>query len=314
MNSLTKTLVANAHLRSLIMSCGAVLAGLTASIVRGGVSIFPALLTLLFAMFLQTASNLRYGFYDMKYSSGENLGDHISADGRGIRSDRDRKMFLMKLGSNAFALLALTVGIPLFEFIGWIGIAYIVVINVLLYFNFAGPGALVRTPWGILITFALFGPVAVSGTALIQDYDNTYWTPIVVNSLISGFMAANAHISIMYSRFEEDFKNGKRTLTVSHGKTVTKVVYIVNAVAASALFCVRPYLLGFDNYWVFPIVALFFIATSIWEESLMSHSDRTSKMRLTKITMYQYVVVVAVLLAVVAYGMEDFKFNLIHLV
>lgn len=314
MNSLSKTLLANAHLRSLIMSCGAVLAGLTASIVRGGVSIFPAFLTLLFALFLQTASNLRYGYYDMKYSSGENLGSHAAADGRGIRSDRDKKMFLMKLGSNAFSILALTVGIPLFEFIGWIGIAYIVVINVLLYFNFAGPKALVRTPWGILVTFALFGPIAVSGTALIQDFDNTYWTPIVVNSFISGFMAANAHISIMYSRFEEDVKNGKRTLTVSNGKTVTRAVYLINAVLASVLFCVRPYLLGFDNFWVFPIVALFFIGTSIWESRLMTHNDQPSKMRLTQISMYQYVVVVAALLAVVVYGMEDFKFNLLHLV
>lgn len=314
MNSLSKTLLANAHLRSLLMSCGAVLAGLTASIVRGGVSIFPALLTLLFALFLQIAANFRYGFYDMKYSSGENIGGSMSANGRGVRGDKSRKMFLMKLASNAFSILALTVGVPLFEFIGWIGIAYIFVICGLLYFNFAGPKALVRTPWGILVTFAIFGPVAVSGTALIQDFNNTYYTPIVVNSLISGLMAANAHISIMYSRFEEDVKNGKQTLTVMRGKSVTRSVYLINAVVASALFCVRPYLLGFDNFWIFPLVALLFIASSVWEASLMSHTDRPSMMRLTRITMYQYIVVVAVLLMVVAYGMEEFKFNLIHLV
>lgn len=314
MNSLTKTLLANAHLRSLLMSCGAVLAGLTASIVRGGVSIFPALLTLLFALFLQTASNIRYGYYDLKYSSGENLGASSIPVGRNVRGDKERKLMIMKMASNAFSILALTVGIPLFEFIGWIGIAYIVVICGLLYFNFAGPKALVRTPWGILVTFVIFGPLAVSGTALIQDYNNTYWTPVVVNSLISGLMAANAHISIMYARFEEDVKNGKRTLTVRGGKSVTRVIYLVNAVVASALFCVRPYLLGFDNFWVFPIVALLFIGSSVWEASLMAHSDRLSMMRLTKITMYQYIVIVAVLLAVVAYGMEEFKFNLLHLV
>lgn len=314
MNSLSKTLLANAHLRSLLMSCGAVLAGLTASIVRGGVSIFPALLTLIFAVFLQIAANLRYGYFDMKYSSGENIGVSDAAIGRGVRSDKERKMFMMKLGSNAFSILTLTVGIPLFEFIGWIGIAYLVIICTLLYFNFAGPKALVRTPWGILVTFFIFGPIAVSGTALIQDFDNAYWTPIVVNSLISGFMAANAHISIMYSRFEEDVKNGKQTLTVLRGKSVTRTVYIVNAVIASALFCVRPYLLGFDNYWVFPLVAVCFIASSIWEMRLMTHTDRPSMIRLTRITMYQYILLVAVLLAVVAYGMDDFKFNLLHLV
>lgn len=314
MNSLSKTILTNAHLRSLLMSCGAVLAGLTASIVRGGVSLFPAFLTLLFAVFLQIAANFRYGFYDMKFSTGENFSGPTQFTGRGLRSDKERKMFLLKLGSNAFSILALTVGIPLFEFIGWIGIAYIVVICGLLYFNFAGPQALVRTPWGILVTFVIFGPIAVSGTALIQDYSNTYWTPIVVNSLISGLMAANAHISIMYSRFEEDVKNGKKTLTVSRGKSVTRAAYLINAVIASVLFCVRPYLLGFDNFWVFPLVALLFVASSIWEANLMSRTDRPSMMRLTRITMYQYIVLVAVLLMVVAYGMDDFTFNFLHLV
>lgn len=314
MNSLTKTLLANAHVRSLVMSCGAVLAGLTASIVRGGVSLFPAFLTLLFAIFLQIAANLRYGYYDLKYSSGENLGGAEINVGRFIRSGKEDKLRLMKIVSNAFSILALTVGVPLFEFIGWLGIAYIVIICILLYFNFAGPKALVRTPWGILVTFAIFGPLAVSGTALIQDYDNAYWTPIVVNSFISGFMAANAHISIMYSRFEEDVKNGKQTLTVRRGKSITRIFYLVNAVVASVLFCVRPYLLGFDNYWVFPLVALCFVGSSIWEARLMSRTDKPAMMRLTRITLWQYIVIVAVLLAVVAYGMEEFKFNLIHLV
>lgn len=314
MNSLTQTLMANAHLRSLLMSCGAVVAGLTASIVRGGVSVFPAVLTLLFAVFLQISANLRYGYYDMKYLSGENLGGPAPAVGRGVRSDRAQKMNITKIVSNAFAILALTVGVPLFEFIGWAGIVFIIVINILLYFNFAGPKALVRTPWGILVTFVLFGPVAVSGTAMIQDYNNHYWMPIAVNSLISGLMAVNAHIAIMYARFEEDMKNGKYTFTVSRGKNVTKVIYLVDALIVSALFIIRPYMLGFPNFWIFPVVAVCLIASSEWVCHLMSKSDRNSMRLISRVTMYQYIVLICVLLMVVAYGMEDFKFNLIHLV
>ena len=62
MNSLTRTLVYNAHPASLIIGIGAVMSGLTASVIRGGISVFPAIMTLLFMIFMQIASNLYHGY------------------------------------------------------------------------------------------------------------------------------------------------------------------------------------------------------------------------------------------------------------
>ena len=71
MNSITRTIVYNAHPASLIISTGAVMGGLTASVIRGGITIFPAIVTLLFALLLQISGNLYHGYLDRQFGAGE---------------------------------------------------------------------------------------------------------------------------------------------------------------------------------------------------------------------------------------------------
>lgn len=309
MNPLTRTILYNAHPSSLIISAGAVMGGLTASVIRGGISIFPAIMTLIFTLLLQTAANLYHGYFDLCYGAGENISGMGDRDSRASNSSR---VMLLRIVANGFGMLAITAGFSLFAFIGWIGVAYFVLILVLLYFYFAGPKPIVRTRWSIIFTFILFGPIAVSGTALIQNLHNPDWLPIVVYSLITGFLAANAHIAIQYMRYEEDIKNDKETIVTAKGGFFTRFVYLGNAAIVCIILVVRPSAVDFVSRWVGVVVGICLLLSSVWVFSMM-HRDPVKVSRMVRtVTMYQYVAVTLVLMAIVMSSVEKFNINIFH--
>lgn len=310
MNSLTRTIVYNAHPASLILSTGAVMAGLTASIIRGGITLFPAIMTLIFAWLLQISANLYHGFADLCYGAGENIAGMSDRDSRAFNSSR---IFLLKTVANGIGLLALTSGFALFSFVGWIGVGYVAVILLLMYFYFAGPKPIVRTKWSIFVTFLLFGPVAVSGTALVQNPESRVWLPVVVYSVINGLLASNAHIAIQYLRYEEDRINGKETLVTSKGGFFTRFVYLANALIVCAILIVRPSAVEFVSPWVGIIVAACLLVSTLWVFTMMHRDPTTVSRKVRTVTMYQYILVIVVLLCIVCYGFDDFKLNVIRL-
>ena len=309
MNALTRTIVYNMHPQSLIISAGAVMGGLTASVIRGGISVFPAIMTLLFAFLLQISANLYHGYLDLCYGAGENISGMTDRDSRAANSSR---VFILKIVANGFGILALTAGMTLFAFIGWIGLVYAVVIGLLLYLYFAGPKPIVRTRWSLLVTFLLFGPIAVSGTALIQNIESHNWLPVAVYSVINGLLAVNAHIAIQYMCYEEDKKNGKETLVTAKGGHFTRFVYLGSAIIICIILIVRPSAVDFVSHWVGIAVAICLLLSSVWVFSMM-HRNPVKVSRLVRtVTMYQYILVTLVLMAIVMCSVDSFNVNVFH--
>lgn len=310
MNSLTKTILYNAHPASLIISAGAVMGGLTASVIRGGITIFPAIMTLIFAFLLQISANLYHGYFDLRYGAGENISGMRDRDMRSLNTSRVQ---LLRIVANGFGILTVTAGLSLFSFIGWLGVGYFAMIVVLLYFYFAGPKPVMRTKWSIGFTFLLFGPICVSGTALIQNMHNNDWLPIIVYSLIIGLLAANAHIAVQYLRYEEDLINDKETLVTSKGG-LTRYVYLINAALVTAILIIRPTAVDFVTPWIGIIIGICLLVSSLWVFSHM-HKDPKSISRMVRtVTMYQYILVTLTLMCIVLYSVDHFKLNVIQLV
>ncbi|MDE6740717.1 MAG: prenyltransferase [Muribaculaceae bacterium] len=311
MNSLTRTIIYNAHPASLIISAGAVMGGLTAAVIRGGIAIFPAIMTLLFALLLQTSANLYHGYFDLCFGSGENISGMTDRDSR---SRKSAQVMLLKIVANGFGILTITAGISLFTFIGWLGTAYFAIILVLLYFYFAGPSPIIRTKWSVGFTFLFFGPICVSGTALIQNMHSNNWLPVIVYSVITGLLAVNAHIAVQYLRYSEDLMNCKETLVTYKEGSMARVVYLINAVLVTAILIIRPSAVEFVTPWVGIIIGVCLLISSIWVFTHM-HKDPITVSRLVRrVTMWQYIVVTVTLMAIVLYSMEDFKINVIKLI
>lgn len=311
MNSITRTIVYNAHPASLIISAGSVMGGLTASVIRGGISIFPAIMTLIFAFFLQLSANLYHGYFDLNFGAGENIG---GMNDRASRSFNSSRVQLLKIVANGFGVLTLTAGVSLLSFIGWVGVLYFVITSGLLFFYFAGPKPIVRTKWSVIFTFLFFGPIGVSGTALIQNMHDSNWLPIFVYSVIIGLLAVNAHIAVQYLRYEEDMVNNKETLVTSKGGNFTRFIYLGNAIIITAILIIRPAAVAYVSPWVGIIIGICLLATSVWVFSMMHKDPTTVSRKVRSVTLYQYVVVTLTLLGIVLYSLDDFKVYMIQLV
>lgn len=309
MNAITRTIVYNIHPQSLIISAGAVMGGLTASVIRGGISLFPAIMTLLFAMLLQVSANLYHGYFDLCFGAGENISGMGDRDSRAANSSR---VFILRIVANGFGILALTAGMSLFAFIGWLGVVYVAVIAVMLYLYFTGPKPIVRTQWSLLFTFLFFGPIAVSGTALIQNAESHDWLPVVVYSIINGVLAVNAHIAIQYLRYEEDKINGKETLVTVKGGSFTRFIYLGNAILVSVILLVRPSAVDFVARWVGISVAVCLFVSSVWVFSMMHRNPVKVSRMVRTITMYQYIFVTLVLMAIVMCSVDQFSIHIFH--
>ncbi len=309
MNPITRTIVYNMHPQSLIISAGAVMGGLTASVIRGGISLFPAIMTLLFAMLLQLSANLYHGYFDLCFGAGENISGMRDRDSRASNSSR---VTLLRIVANGIGILALTAGMTLFAFVGWIGMVYIAVIAVLLYFYFMGPRPIVRTKWSVLFTFLLFGPVAVSGTAVIQNVESNFWLPVIVYSVIIGLLAVNAHIAIQFMRYDEDRMNNKETLVTAKGGKFTRFVYFANDVIVSAILIIRPTAVDYVSPWVGIIIGICLLLSSIWVFTMMHREPSKVSRLIRSVTLYQYITVTLVLMVIVLYSVPQFQVHIFH--
>ncbi len=309
MNSITRTLIYNMHPTSLIISAGAVMGGLTASVIRGGISLFPAIMTLIFAMLLQLSANLYHGYFDRCYGAGENISGMQDRDSRAANSSR---ITLMRVVANGIGILALTAGMTLFAFVGWIGLIYVVVIAVMLYLYFMGPRPIVRTKWSILFTFLLFGPIAVSGTALIQNAESTNWLPVVTYSVINGLLAVNAHIAIQYMRYDEDRMNSKETLVTAKGGKFTRFVYLINDMIVSAILIIRPAAVEYVSPWVGIVIGVGLFISAIWVFGMMHKEPSQVSRMIRSVTLDQYVIVTVTLMVIVLYAIPKFHLHIFH--
>lgn len=296
--TITDRVIFNIHPTSLLLSVGAVFAGLAASVKRGGVAVSPAILTLLFAILFQISGNLHYGYNRVLRSIEENKAEQRGIDTVGFR-------ILMVL-SNAFFILAVSVGFPLLTYLRWWSLIYLAVVMALVYFYFGGPHPLVRTRWSTLVTFLLFGPVAVSGTALIQKTTLDNWTPIVAYSIISGVLAANANIALQFLRRIDDVKDGMTSLLNVRGTLMVRVMYMFDVLVACIIILLPYGAVGFGNNWFAILVAAFLFGTSLYVYGLMKKDTLEAALRIHKAVIWQYVAILILMLCMVFYSMDSF--------
>lgn len=309
MNKTTRSIIDAIHPATLILSVGAVMGGLTASVIRGGISVFPAIMTLIFAIFLQISANLYNSYFHLCRAAGENVG---WSGTHTLLTANTPNVSILRIVANSFAILAFTAGMSLFTFIGWIGMIYVVVITVLYYFYFMGPHPFVRTKWSILFTFIFFGPIAVSGTALIQNLTNPDWLPIAVYSVINGLLASNAHIAIQYLHYEKYIHNNIETLVTAKGGFFTRFVYLGNAAIVCAILIIRPSAVEYVSPWVGIVIGLILLLSSIWIFSMMHKNPVNISKYVRNLTLCQYIIVVIVLMAIVMYSIEKLRINVFH--
>lgn len=283
--------------------------GLTASIIRGGISVFPAIMTLLFAVLLQTSANLYHSYFFHCYAGGEKVKGLRTRD---LKVANSPNVAILRIVANSVAILAFTAGMSLFTFIGWIGMVYVVVITALYYIYFMGPHPLVRTQWSVVFTFIFFGPIAVSGTALIQNLTNPDWLPIAVYSVVNGLLAVNSHIAIQYLHYEEDKKEKIETLVTARGGFFTRFVYLGNAAIVCIILIVRPSAVDFVSPWVGVVIGSGVLLSSAWVFSMMHRNPVNVSKLIRSVTLWQYITVVVVLMAIVMYSVEELRIKVFH--
>lgn len=300
--TITQRIIFNIHPSSLLLSAGAVAAGLAASVIRGGVAAMPALLTLLFSMCFQISGNLYYGYHRVLRSIEDNKVEQRDIDVIGFR--------ILKVLSNAFFILAVTIAFPLFTYIGWWSLLYLLVVMEVVYLYFGGPYPLVRTRWSMLVTFLLFGPIAVSGTSFIQMTTFDDLTPIIVYSIISGVLAANANISLQFLRRIDDVRDGMTSLLAVRGSLMVRLIYMVDIVVACIIILLPMSAVGFANGWLTYLVALFLFGSGIYVYMLMKRDTLEDAFLIRKIAIWQYVAVIILMLCMVFYSDESYWLTL----
>ena len=219
---------------SLLMGIATVLAGTAAAGLHGNLEILPAILCMLFAVFAQGASNLAHRYMDYRTNSGENIDDNIPRE-----SDSGLSVgLILKEGYYSMMLLATMIGFAIATMTGWWAVVLALIIFIIGWATNAGP-MLVRTPWSLLSTFLLFGPIGVIGTSLVQSLheatDPLGWydlSPAVFIGCVMGLMATNCHLVYNFATYRSDLRNSKRTFSIVFGRKAARILFIIIGLSA----------------------------------------------------------------------------------
>lgn len=215
---------------SLMMGVGAVFAGTACAALRGNTEYLPATLCLLFVLFAQLGANFYYQHYDDKYNLGSAIDSQISS-----QESLSTRFSMQKEASSGLLMVALMIGATLAAMAGWWVIVVGAFILVTGWLSCAGSMPLLRTPFGPICSFILFGPVAVVSTSLIQSMHEAEqpvnWfdiTPALYMSIVIGLMCVNCTLMYAYSTYVKDLRNAKASFATKFGRKVTRICYLVN--------------------------------------------------------------------------------------
>lgn len=222
---------------TLFMGAATVISGTAAAALHGNLELLPAILCLIFAIFAQTAANIAHRYIDECRNAGENIDDKIS----GTSESGLPTSLILKEGFMSATFLAGMIGCSIATMTGWWAFAWGLLIFVLAWAAYTGP-TLIKTPWGLLITFILFGPLGVIGTSLVQSLHEATnplgWydlSPALYLSGVVGLMAVNCHLTYNFSSYHQDQRNQKRTFSIVFGRKSTRVLFLANSLIWFAL-------------------------------------------------------------------------------
>ena len=117
-----------------------------------------------------------------------------------------------------------------------------------------GPRPISYTPFGDLVVWLFFGPVAVCGSYYLQTL--TVSTGVLVAATMVGLPAAAVLVVNNYRDLEPDAKVGKRTLAVCLGRTFSRWEYALLMLAPFALLVVLDACTGLGRALLLPLLVL----------------------------------------------------------
>lgn len=223
-----------ANLPTLMLGVGSVLAGTGAAAIRGNMDILAASICLLFVVFAQLAAN--FGHYYLEV-------------GRYYDNLPRPKLRECKWYGNLFAvrvfreasfvsmIMVGMLGLTIMTMAGspwWVLISGIIVagVNLLLLL---GKRPLFGTPWAVVCTWIVFGPVGVLCTSLLQVQHKapTLWSYFDISTGIflgpaMGLLACNAYLIYAYFANVVDPGHNPRSITHKIGMKGVQWLYFIN--------------------------------------------------------------------------------------
>lgn len=257
--SVPALLVKGAAPEMLMISVATVAGGTAAATLRGNLEVFPATLCLIFALLTQVAAT--YWHFYVKARSYDDSNELVDAE-----FSRLPKTSVLREAALGVGILAVTVALALIAMGGIWTLVLGAVLVVVIFFTFGGRRPLSDTPWGVLSTFLLFGPVGVTGTCLLQSCHeagsllNFYdIEPALYISAVMGLMAVNCGLFHGVAHIEVDEVIEKKTFPSFFGMRITKVLFIANGflwTAICAWLCRVQHLEEWYFYMIVPVATL----------------------------------------------------------
>lgn len=240
------------RLRTLPVSISGVIAGTGCAIMCGSFKLVPALLSLVFAILAQIASNFGNEYYDFK-----NGVDRKGRDGfrRGVTEGEISPKAMKRATYTTLALAAVVGCLMLIYGPWWLVIVGVLIILFALAYS-AGPYPLSHHGLGDLAVILFFGIVPVSFTCYLQTGT---WECINISlptSVAVGLLAANVLVVNNYRDMEDDALVGKRTTVVIFGRKCMSTVYLLSGVAGMAIMVPVWYVLPL---WLLPVPLVYLL-------------------------------------------------------
>lgn len=235
---------------SLLIGVSSVVAGTAAATGFGRPNLLTALFCLIFAVSGQIAATLMGRYFDEKNHCGRNEAEGLE------KYSFEPLAGVLKEGMEAFTLLAATAGLYLLAVSGWWTIVVAVMLAMLVYAVNVGGNPLAKSPFYLLVSFLIYGPIAVFGTAFTQESVNSTIFMALHNDgaefMLSGIMGLQAvNVHLIYSLWEDKIYKGcpRHAFLVRFGKKATIAFYIVNGLAVAGLMAVSPFVSPLAPTW-----------------------------------------------------------------
>lgn len=232
------------RLRTLPVSTSGVIAGAAFGLMGRCFSWAPVVISLIFAILAQVASNFANEYFDFK----DGL-DRPGREGprRGV-TEGDISPEAMKKAVIVTLAAACASGLALIWWGGWwlVLIGILIALGVFAYS--AGPYPLSRHGLGEIAVVFFFGIIPVNFVYYLQSANVGSWgewfpgnhfdLTVFIGSLAIGLMGANVLIVNNYRDMEDDSMVNKRTLAVLWGRQAVSYLYLFNGFVAVALMSV----------------------------------------------------------------------------
>lgn len=240
MNAL-QVVIKSINVKTLWLGVASVAAGCAAATAHGYVDTATTILCLVFALVAQCSGNIAHRYYDELHGYGENIRDGISNE-----DDDGRPMiYVLKEGMRVFFIMQVTIGLAILMVVGWWTLIPGIILFTIDWLNNHG-----KHPWSQsllypIITFLIFGPLAVLttqmaiGSAALREWDWWDIKPGIVMSIVIGIMAMNSHI--IYRAAHAKMGLGIYTsFTGRYGIKVTAGILAITTLLYSAILGAAP--------------------------------------------------------------------------